>query len=194
MDRTAASRGRLGRVSWAIGGNGLPLHQLGLIILAFVGVAAGVLLLGSGRRPRNAFHARDYQPKPLLSAWELRALAEIRMDLPAGYYACPQVRVADLVRIKPSDISRRQSALNYVGLKSVDFAIIDEAGRVVLVVELDDKSHDRADRQQRDRLVDQVLRQCGIPIEHVCPGQRIGIRSLLPSWHGPAALAGRGRR
>ena len=151
----------------------MPWHQLGLIALAFGVVAGAALLLGTARRPRNAFQAGDYQPKPLLSPWELQALAEIRPELPPGYYACPQVRLADLLRVGPRDLSRRQSALNYVGLKSVDFAIIDRSGRVVLVIELDDRSHDRADRRQRDRMVDAVLHRCAIPIERIRPGHRL---------------------
>jgi hypothetical protein len=34
------------------------------------------------------------------------------------------------------------------------------------VVELDDRSHDRPDRQDRDELVDDVLGRAGIPVVH----------------------------
>ena len=151
----------------------MPWHCLALIVVAFVVVAGAGLLLGSPRRPRNAFQVRDYQAKPLLSRWELRALAELRTILPAGYYACPQVRLADLLTVGPRDPSRLQSALNYVGLKSVDFAIIDTSGRVVLVIELDDRSHEQTDRRQRDRMVGCVLDRCGIPLERVRPCQAL---------------------
>lgn len=165
----------------------MPWHQLGLIALAFGVVAGASLLLGTARRPRNAFQARDYQSKPLLSMWELRALAEIRRELPPGYYACPQVRLADLLRVGPRDPSRRQSALNYVGLKSVDFAIIDVQGRVVLVIELDDKTHDQPDRRRRDTMVDSVLQRCGIPIERIRPGHRLRALPCLVALRQAAA-------
>ena len=52
-------------------------------------------------------------------------------------------------------------------MKCVDFVIIDQRTMApLLVVELDDRSHERTDRKARDRFVDQVLLSVGIPILH----------------------------
>jgi len=66
-----------------------------------------------------------------------------------------------------------------VSSKSVDFAVIDRAGRVMLVVELDDRTHDRPARRERDRVVDAVLRQCGVPVHRVRPGRRVHAGAVL---------------
>jgi len=77
------------------------------------------------------------------------------------------------------DPARRQGALNRVSRKSVDFAVIDGAGRVVLVIELDDKSHGRPDRVRRDQMVDAVLAHCRVPLLRVRPGQPVDVAQHL---------------
>lgn len=52
-------------------------------------------------------------------------------------------------------------------MKCVDFVIVDHSTmQPLLVVELDDKSHERVERQERDRFVDEVLDSVGLPILH----------------------------
>ena len=151
-----------------------PLVLLGIAVAAL----ALLFLVILGRRgPR--FRASDYAGKPLLTRWEMAALREIRADLPPGLYACPQVRLADLLSLTMADPTQRGASLRWVAAKSVDFVIIDSAGRALLVIELDDRTHLRPERRERDRLVDAVLRQCGIPVLRVRPGRRVGVRSAL---------------
>lgn len=161
----------------------VPQANLVLMLGLFTfGVSVLVLLRGLPQRLANGFRAADYMGKPLLTRWELAALGAMRHELPPSLHVCPQVRLADLVTIWPTDARERQAALNRVASKSVDFAVIDSAGRVLLVVELDDCTHDRADRRERDRLVDAVLGQCGIPVRRVRPGQAVGALAALPAW------------
>jgi very-short-patch-repair endonuclease len=55
-----------------------------------------------------------------------------------------------------------------VDRKSVDFVLFDRnAVSPVLAIELDDSSHDREDRQERDAFVDGVLAKAGLPLLHV---------------------------
>ena len=96
------------------------------------------------------------------------------------------------------DPSARQTALNRVAFKFVDFVVVDLASiDARLVIELDDRSHDRADRRDRDALVDAAIRTVGIPIARFRPGQRFDISqhlqaSALPQIEaaGPASPLG----
>ena len=150
------------------------LPGMAMLCLAFT-----ALYLGRRGRARDGFRPADYAVKPLLTRWELAALGEMRHELPPSLHICPQVRLADLLTIRPLDAAIRQAALNRVAMKSVDFVVIDSSGRALLVVELDDRTHLRAERQKRDALVDAVLGQCGIPIRRVRPGQRVGALRML---------------
>jgi very-short-patch-repair endonuclease len=52
-------------------------------------------------------------------------------------------------------------------MKCVDFVVVQrDTMHPLLVVELDDSSHKRAERQKRDQFVDQVLTSVGIPVLH----------------------------
>ena len=121
-----------------------------------------------------------YRRKAVLTPWERKALPGLLRQLPPGCHLCPQVRLADLLAITARDPSARQTALNRVASKSLDFVVVDIAsGEALLVIELDDRSHDRLDRRGRDVLVDAALRVAGIPIARFRPGQRLDVSQHL---------------
>ncbi|MGC4073956.1 MAG: DUF2726 domain-containing protein [Nibricoccus sp.] len=86
--------------------------------------------------------------------------------------AC-KVRLADIFKIKRGfGRSERQRALNRVSAKHVDFLLIRKTdGRPMLGIELDDASHQRADRQARDVFVEEVFAASRLPLVRV-PAQR----------------------
>lgn len=51
-----------------------------------------------------------------------------------------------------------------VQAKHVDFVLLDEKLVARCIVELDDSSHDAADRKERDDFVDEVLRSVGYQV------------------------------
>ncbi len=58
-----------------------------------------------------------------------------------------------------------RAALAHINRKSVDFVLCDKAYlSPKLAIELDDKSHERTDRQERDREVERILREAGVPL------------------------------
>lgn len=107
----------------------------------------------------------------LLTAAEAAFLPVLRAavgaDTPDGPRIMTKVRLVDIVS-PPKDSPTWQADFNRVAQKHVDFVIC--AGDRMLpmrVVELDDSTHDRADRRGRDELVDAVLKRAGIPVTHV---------------------------
>ena len=162
----------------------------GVVVVPVLFLAAWLVVKSLSSSGPLRLGPATYARKPLLTAWELAALGEMRRELPGYFHICPQVRLADLMNVQASDPSVRQTALNKVTSKSVDFVVVDTAGRALLVVELDDRSHDREDRRDRDRLVDAVLGQCGIPIRRVRPRQHVralaALRELHPTLMAPS--------
>jgi hypothetical protein len=83
------------------------------------------------------------------------------------YYIFPQLSLAKLVDVEKGAGSY-QTYYNKVDRKSVDFVLFDKGAlSPVLVVELDDSSHNRENRQERDAFIDRVLAKAGLPILHV---------------------------
>jgi hypothetical protein len=83
------------------------------------------------------------------------------------YYIFPQVSLNNLVTVEKGTGSY-QTYHNKVDRKSVDFVLFEKSTiSPVLAIELDDSSHDREDRQERDAFVDRVLAKAGLPLLHV---------------------------
>jgi hypothetical protein len=120
-----------------------------------------------------------YEPIPaLLTAAERDFFAVLRDATPAGFAVYPQVRLAGLVQVKPA-ARRDKSHWWRIQAKCVDFVLLDAATFAPrLVVELDDSSHLRADRRERDAFVDEVLAAVGIPILHVRWQRRYDVQVL----------------
>jgi hypothetical protein len=146
------------------------------VMIAIGGLLALLLPMLRLARVRDACYRR----KPLLTPWERSALQMLAAQIPPGHYICPQVRLADMLSIHARNRAGYLRARNCVVAKSVDFVIVDiVSGNPVLVVELDDKSHAREDRQERDVLVNAVLREAGIAVARFRPKQRIDIRPFM---------------
>jgi predicted RNA-binding Zn-ribbon protein involved in translation (DUF1610 family) len=80
----------------------------------------------------------------------------------------PKVSLGDLFSVKAGDRSQNQIYRNKIDRKHVDFLLFDPQTLMpILGVELDDSSHQRKDRQERDRFVDGVFAAAGLPIAHV---------------------------
>lgn len=58
-----------------------------------------------------------------------------------------------------------RAALAHINRKSVDFVLCDkERLAPLLAIELDDRSHERPDRQTQDREVERILEEAGMPL------------------------------
>ncbi|RKI63723.1 DUF2726 domain-containing protein [bacterium 1xD42-67] len=77
-----------------------------------------------------------------------------------------KVRLFDLVTpIKGHP--KYKTNLYKIQAKHVDFVLAKENLVAKYIIELDDNSHNRPDRKERDRCVDTVLTSCGYKILHI---------------------------
>lgn len=78
------------------------------------------------------------------------------------YYIFPQVNLSTIFNhtIKGQNW---QAARNHINRKSIDFLICDKSYiRPILGIELDDKTHQRPDRQVRDFEVERIFKKAGL--------------------------------
>jgi very-short-patch-repair endonuclease len=92
-------------------------------------------------------------PRPLMTAAERRTITYIEEALP-GTRVHAQVSMGALMKPRRGlDRSTYTRTFNRFCSKRVDFVVEDRAtGRIVMLVELDDKTHDRRSDFDRDRL------------------------------------------
>jgi very-short-patch-repair endonuclease len=85
------------------------------------------------------------------------------------YYIFPQVHFSKIIYADGQQNFRNQY-FNKIDRKSADFVLFDKATvSPMLVIEVDDSTHNRRDRVERDDFINSVLEKCGIPIVHVHP-------------------------
>ncbi|MGD8275698.1 MAG: DUF2726 domain-containing protein [Thiohalocapsa sp.] len=97
---------------------------------------------------------------------KFRATLEKAVDGRCAVYA--KVRMCDL--ITPAGTAGRRGwwrAFRRISSKHVDFVLAEPDGGLLLAIELDDASHERADRRARDRMVDRAFAQAGLPLLRV---------------------------
>jgi len=83
------------------------------------------------------------------------------------YAIFAMVRLADLIVVQ-GETQKRQSWQNRINAKHIDFVLCDpETLEPQLAVELDDRSHQRADRAERDRFVNAALSAAELPLLRV---------------------------
>ena len=77
-----------------------------------------------------------------------------------------KVRLADVIKVKSGLTGAdRGRAFNRIQSKHLDFVGCDPNDlSVQFAVELDDKSHERGDRQERDAFLDAAMKKAGIPV------------------------------
>lgn len=108
-----------------------------------------------------------YHAVPLLTSREQNEYQKLRVYAQErNVIICPKVRLLDLVNPKPGS-KNYQTLLHKVMSKHVDFVICSQDMQVLGIIELDDTTHLRKDRIQRDEFVDTVLLGCGYKILHV---------------------------
>lgn len=80
------------------------------------------------------------------------------------YYVFPQIHLIDILDNKIVG-QNWKGAFSHINQKSVDFVICNKAYiKPLLAIELDDKSHNREDRKDRDSSVEQILKDAGMPL------------------------------
>jgi hypothetical protein len=88
----------------------------------------------------------------------------LQLARPQGTVICPKVNLQDLFWVPPYDYTAR----NRIDRKHVDFVLADDLSLQPLCgIELDDRSHQRPDRRERDRFVEAVFAATGLPLVRV---------------------------
>lgn len=132
------------------------------------------VLLGVLSPPRYAAPARLFTP----AEWLFYRVLDAAVG--THYLIFPKVRMADLLTPQQT-INRRAwwRAFTKVSSKHVDISLIDRrTGAILAAIELDDRSHARQDRKDRDRFVDRAFAQAGIPLLRIPAARSYDRRQL----------------
>ena len=108
------------------------------------------------------FRIRD----DFLSPAEQSFYQVIKNMLGEAYAICPKVSLADIFYVTRPNENR--SAFNKINRKHVDYLVCDpKTMKPLFAIELDDSSHQRSDRIERDAYVDGVFEAADLPLFHI---------------------------
>lgn len=101
-----------------------------------------------------------------LSPAELSFYHVLKSVLPPDAAVAVKVRLGDVLFVRQPH--KNQAARNRINQKHVDFLLCEAATmKPRLAIELDDSSHQKASRQERDAFVDEALAAAGLPCLHI---------------------------
>ena len=107
-----------------------------------------------------------------ISPAELNFFFNLKVVVENSAHIFSKVRLSDLFYAKTGDHGKNRSYTNRIDRKHVYFLLCDpKTLQPILGIELDDKSHQRADRQERDDFVNYVFEAANLPLIHF-PVQR----------------------
>lgn len=132
-------------------------------VIAIISVALKFLGLLTGRGKAPSY----YEAKGgLLTPAELKFLGVLDQVIGTHYRIMAQVRLADVIKVKKGlDKSTRSSAFNRIKSKHLDFVACDVTDlSVKFAIELDDSSHNRPKRKERDAFLEEAMESAGVPL------------------------------
>ena len=108
--------------------------------------------------------AFPYTKKDVMTASELKLYERLVSAFP-DYLVLSQVQLSRAIEAPPSEKSLKW--FRTISQMSLDFVLCDTSSNPVCVIELDDKTHLRAEAIKRDAKKDKALGAAGIPIVRI---------------------------
>ena len=159
-----------------------------IVVLIIIFIVAFIKLFGSSlniidRRSGHKHRRKtEYQYKRknfFLTKSEHEFYDNLMKAVGDKYYIFAQVYLPTLVDHKIKGQNWRGS-FAHINRKSVDFVLCDRTYlSPKLAIELDDISHQRQDRQNRDREVERILKQAGVPLLRIENNKRFNTEKLI---------------
>lgn len=138
--------------------------KLFIYIAALLGILATIKILAEKYLPTKKQIYNYRCKKSLMSDAEHEFFDVLVSSVENRYYIFPQVHLSALL---DHDVVGQnwRGAFSHINGKSVDFVLCDKQGIApLLVIELDDRSHTREDRELRDEEVERILKESGLPL------------------------------
>lgn len=129
----------------------MKLSIIGILLFAVLVVGGLLGALKSGSQTGS------YKRRKLMTANEMEFFGRLLVALP-DHFVFPQVAMSAIIEASSSDQKKAHSDRLRIAQQRVDYLVADSDGEIVVVVELDDKTHSA----EKDRVRDQRLLQAGI--------------------------------
>ena len=160
----------------------LPVREDKVVWFIILIVIVAVVLAAARQRsvrPKQPAEEQTFpyeKKKTLFSPAERSFLGVLDQAAGTELRVLAKVRLADVISSKKG---AGKGAFNRISSKHVDFMLCDPKSAAPLCgIELDDSSHERASRRERDAFVDGAFRAAGLPLLRFPAKQTYALREL----------------
>lgn len=132
------------------------------VIIIIIVVAGFIIAATKGKRKRFKYSVNEPWPfvqKNLQTPAEMKLYKALKEALP-DHHIFVQVQVSRLVDVKKGHDFKQW--FNRINRMSLDYVVCDKNLKTVAVIELDDLTHERADRKEADAKKNKVMEGAGI--------------------------------
>jgi hypothetical protein len=157
-----------------VSGKNFMIESMITVFIVFIAIILVVgitqFFINRAKRVKDFGGEKYYAHKPnLLTKAESSFIKELYKIIPEHIMICPQVRMADVLVVSDKVKKKNFKSLFYkISSKSVDFVFCDKKTMEILFcMELDDPTHNRKDRIERDKLVNTAFYDAGMPLIRV---------------------------
>lgn len=136
-----------------------------VIFIAVVLVVA--IKISSGSEKRKVFKNNKYSyyvKGQVMTRAEVEFFRKLNETVEERYFVFPQVHLSALLdyRVKGQDW---RIAFRHINGKSVDFVLCDKTSlQPAYAIELDDATHEKPDRMERDAEVERIFKEAQLPL------------------------------
>lgn len=143
------------------------LFGLFIVVLTALKAALSLAIRGNTASSDGEHTLISYNKlEHLFTPAERSFLRVLDQALDSRYRVFGKVRVADVLS-PPGGLDRStwQKAFNRIQSKHIDFVICSASDlRILALIELDDKSHQKSNRRERDNFLEQATRAANLPL------------------------------
>lgn len=144
------------------------------VIIGFAFVIFFRLLVSQFRNLSYPYYKNPY----FISKSEQAFMKVLESIVKDRYYIFCQVNVHSLLKVQKNE-KEYWKYMNKIKQKSVDFVIADkESCNPLLVIELDDYSHNFSSRKERDVFINKAFKTAGIPLLRIPTSRYYDMNSL----------------
>lgn len=152
---------------------------------ALIVIIVASLILNSKKQGRRQY---NYKKRNFLLSRAEREFYELLLEaVGQEFYVFPQIHLSSLVDNRVVG-QNWFGAFRHIDEKSVDFVLCDKISlSPQIAIELDDQSHERVDRKNRDAEVNRILEMAGIPLIRIDNNSRLSGAELARKIKGKEA-------
>lgn len=146
-----------------------------VVVIVVIGVLVEILRGKEGEPRKYQYKQKNF----FMSRAEHDCYDALVVAVGEKYLIFPQVHLPSIVDNKVVGQNWR-GAFRHISQKSVDFVLCDKSYlSPKLAIELDDRTHERQDRKDRDVEVERVLKDAGLPLLRLENHGRFNTNELL---------------